>query len=188
MAEFNIETARLILREWRESDAEPFHAMSADPRVMATLGPLMSRAESDALIARIQQRQVEHGHTFWALERKDDNMFIGWCGLVVALNELPIRGKLEIGWRLTHTAWGQGYAREAAQASLDWGFQTLGAEDIWAITSVNNNRSWGLMERLGMIRQHDMDFDHPNVADDSPLKRHVTYRIGRAASDHGQMD
>jgi RimJ/RimL family protein N-acetyltransferase len=179
MAEFRLETERLILREWRDSDSEPFHAMSNDPRVMATLGPLMSRSESDALIDRLKKRQADHGHTFWALERKEDGAFMGWCGIVLALNELPIRGKFEIGWRLIHAAWGQGYAREAALASLDWGFQTLGAHEIWAITSTNNHQSWGLMERLGMERQHDMDFDHPNVADDSPLKRHITYRITR---------
>ena len=179
MADFKIETERLILREWREADAAPFHAMSEDPKVMATLGPPMSRAESDALIARLQKRQIDHGHTFWALECKQDRSFIGWCGIVIALDELPISGKLEAGWRLAHSAWGLGYAREAAQASLDWGFQTLGADEIWAITSVNNTRSWGLMERLGMERQHDMDFDHPNVPEGSPLKRHITYRIKR---------
>ena len=179
MADFKIETERLILREWREADAAPFHAMSEDPKVMATLGPPMSRAESNALIARLQKRQIDHGHTFWALECKQDRSFIGWCGIVIALDELPISGKLEAGWRLAHAAWGLGYAREAAQASLDWGFQTLGADEIWAITSVNNTRSWGLMERLGMERQHDMDFDHPNVPEGSPLKRHITYRIKR---------
>ena len=179
MAEFQIDTERLILREWREGDAAPFHAMSEDPRVMATLGPLMSRSQSDALIERLQKRQIDHGHTFWALERKQNRAFIGWCGIVIALDELPIAGKLEAGWRLAHSAWGQGYAREAALASLDWGFQTLGADEIWAITSLNNTRSWGLMERLGMERQHDMDFDHPNVADGSPLKQHITYRIKR---------
>lgn len=179
MADFKIETERLILREWREADAAPFHAMSEDPKVMATLGPPMSRAESNALIARLQKRQIDHGHTFWALERKQDNVFVGYCGIVIALDELPIAGKLEAGWRLAHSAWGLGYAREAAQASLDWGFQTLGADEIWAITSVNNTRSWGLMERLGMERQDDMDFDHPNVPEGSPLKRHITYRIKR---------
>jgi RimJ/RimL family protein N-acetyltransferase len=179
MPEFRIETKRLILREWRDEDREPFHAMSIDARVMATLGPLMQRAESDALIDRVQARQMEHGHTFWALERKDDGVFLGWCGIVRALDGLPIAGLPEIGWRLAHHVWGQGYAWEAAFASLDWGFGTKKMERVWAITSVGNDASWGLMERLGMVRHRDMDFDHPFVADGSPLKQHITYSIGR---------
>jgi RimJ/RimL family protein N-acetyltransferase len=179
MTEFRLETERLILREWRDEDRAPFHEMSRDPRVMATLGPVMSRDESDALIDRIQARHEAHGHSFWALERKDDAVFLGWCGIVLAIDGLPITGLPEIGWRLAHHAWGQGYAREAAFASLDWGFGVQNMERVWAITSVGNTASWGLMERLGMVRHHDMDFDHPFVADDSPLKQHITYSIGR---------
>ncbi len=180
MAEFRIETERLILREWREEDRAPFHAMSNDPRVMATLGPLMSRDESDALIDRVQARQATHGHTFWALERRKDKAFIGWCGIVIALEELPIGGQPEIGWRLSHDSWGQGYALESAKTSLDWALDVRGYEAVWAITSTNNSASWGLMERLGMVRRPELDFDHPNVAEGSPLKKHITYSIGRA--------
>lgn len=181
MAEFRLETDRLILRDWRDQDRAPFHVMSSDPRVMATLGPLMSREESDALIDRVQARQFEHGHTFWAMERKEDGAFLGWCGIVIAIDGLPITGWPEAGWRLAHHAWGQGYAREAAEASIDWAFGERGYDRVWAITSTNNLASWGLMERLGMARHHDMDFDHPNVANDSPLKKHITYSLGRDA-------
>ncbi len=179
MAEFRLETDRLILREWRAEDREPFHEMSSDPRVMATLGPIVTRAESDALIDKVQARQVEHGHTAWALERKDDAAFLGWCGIVIVPDGLPLAGLPEIGWRLAHHVWGQGYAREAALASLDWAFRLRKMERVWAYTSIGNDASWGLMERLGMMRHHDMDFDHPNVPDRSPLKRHITYSIGR---------
>jgi RimJ/RimL family protein N-acetyltransferase len=178
MAEFRIETERLILREWRDADIEPFAAMCADPRVMETLGPLMSRDETVALIARVRDVQAMHGHTFWATERLTDARFLGWCGIIRG-NAGPIDGKAEIGWRIAADAWGQGYAREAAQAALAWGFANLPDDRIWAITSTGNTRSWGLMERLGMVRHADLDFDHPKVADDSPLKRHVTYSIGR---------
>ena len=179
MDEFRIETERLILREWREEDRGPFHAMCDDPLVMETLWPVMSRSESDALIDRIQALQIEHGHTFWALERKADAAFLGWCGIVVAVDGLPISGQPEIGWRLARAAWGQGYARESAEASLDWAFHDQHYDVVWAITSVGNDRSWGLMERLGMIRHHDLDFDHPKVPDGSPLKSHITYSIRR---------
>jgi RimJ/RimL family protein N-acetyltransferase len=179
MTEFQIETKRLILREWREGDRAPFHTMSSDLRVMATLGPVMTRAESDALIDRVQAWQVEHGHTVWALERKDDAAFLGWCGIVIVPDGLPHSGLPEIGWRLAYHAWGLGFAREAAIKSLDWAFGVRNMERVWAYTSVGNNASWGLMERLGMRRHDDMDFEHPNVPDGSPLKRHITYSIRR---------
>jgi RimJ/RimL family protein N-acetyltransferase len=179
MAELRLETERLILREWRDEDRAPFYAMSSDPRVMATLGPLMTRAESDALIDRVRARQVDYGHTVWALERKADAAFLGWCGIVLAPDGIPVAGQPEIGWRLAHHAWGQGYAREAAITSLDWAFGVRNMERVWAYTSHGNTRSWGLMERLGMKRHLDLDFDHPTVPDGSPLKRHIVYSIGR---------
>jgi RimJ/RimL family protein N-acetyltransferase len=179
MSEFTIETERLILREWQNEDLVPFHAMSNDPHVMATLGPLMSRLESDALVNRLIERQSDDGHTFWSIERRDDHKFIGFCGILHGAWGTPIAGKPEIGWRLAYDAWGQGYAREAAMASLAWGFIDGRMDQIWAITSTGNTRSWGLMERLNMVRHHNLDFDHPGVPDHSPLKRHITYSIRR---------
>lgn len=174
-----IGTARLVLRSWRDGDRAAFHAICSDPRVMATLGPIMTRAESDALIDRVAAREVEAGYTFWAVERRADAALIGWCGLLPGGADTPIAEDVEIGWRLGGDHWGQGYAREAAQASLDWGWANLPAAHIAAITSVGNARSRMLMERLGMTRFPDEDFDHPRVADASPLKRHLVYRIDR---------
>ncbi|MDV3456677.1 GNAT family N-acetyltransferase [Sphingomonas sp. HF-S4] len=174
-----IETPRLILRGWRDSDREPFHAMSQDERVMATLGPLLWRDESDALIDRVQRILDDMGYTFWAVERRSDGAFLGFCGLKPGAEETPIEGEIEIGWRLAYDHWGRGYAREAAQASLDWGWANLDVPRIAAITSVDNDRSWGLMERLGMVRAPQDDFDHPKAVE--RLRRHVTYRIARGA-------
>jgi RimJ/RimL family protein N-acetyltransferase len=77
--------------------------------------------------------------------------------------------------------WGKGYAREAAEASLAWGWEHLDVPTIAAITTTNNVRSSGLMERLGMVRAAADDFDHPNVPLGSGLRRHITYRIARPA-------
>ena len=178
MAEFQLQTDRLMLRDWLPEDLVPFAAMSADPAVMATLGPLMTQDEAAAVIGRLIDRRDQHGHTFWALERREDARFIGFCGIIRGIVD-PIANLPEVGWRLASVTWGRGYAREAAIASLNWGFDNLPDDRIWAITSVNNDRSWGLMERLGMTRHADMDFDHPNVADGSPLKPHITYSIRR---------
>ena len=178
MAEFRIETERLILREWRDDDLAPFAAMCADPAVMATLGPLKTRGETAALIARVKAIGDECGHTMWAVERVTDSRFIGWCGLIPGVF-WPLLSKVEVGWRIATDCWGHGYAREAAEASLDWAFTNLADERVWAITTPGNTRSWGLMERLGMKRHPELDFDHPNVPDGTPLKRHITYSIGR---------
>lgn len=80
MAEFRLECERLILRDWRDEDVEALAAMGRDPRVMATLGPLMDRAASADLLARLRAIAQEHGHTFWALERKTDGRTIGFTG------------------------------------------------------------------------------------------------------------
>ena len=181
MAETIAETERLILRTWRDDDLAPFHAMCSDQRIMATLGPLMDRVGTAALIEKLHWHQAKNGHCFWALESRSDGRFLGICGLIRA-DVGPIADKVEIGWRIAYEDWGQGYAREAAMASLDWGFANLSDDDIWGITTPANTRSWGLMERLGMKRHPELDFDHPNVPDGSPLKRHITYSIDRPIS------
>jgi RimJ/RimL family protein N-acetyltransferase len=172
-----IETARLVLREWRASDDAPFFAMGQDADVMRYLGPPMSRTDVAAARHRMDTCQAEHGYCFWALERKADAAFIGFCGLKPG--KPPIVGETEIGWRLARDAWGQGYAREAAEASLAWGWANLDVPAITAITVLANTRSWGLMERLGMVRDSAGDFDHRDLADCDPLRRHITYRIAR---------
>lgn len=184
MAEFRIETERLVLRAWRDDDVLPLHALCNDPRVMEHLGPLQSHAEIEAAIGRQREWQAVRGHCYWALQRKADSRMIGFCGLQPLRDDIPvIGGDPDIGWRLEHAAWGQGFALEAARAALGWGFANLKHDVIWAITVPGNARSWGLMERLGMQRRDDLAFDHPAVPDDSLLKRHIVYERVRSADD-----
>ena len=174
MAEAVAETERLILRDWRESDLDALHHINSDPLVMATIGPVQDRETTRAGLGRLMARAVNDGHTFWALERKGDGRMIGFCG--VARGTVPqIAEDIEIGWRLASDCWGQSYAREAAEASLAWFAANRPGQPICAITSVGNVRSRGLMARLGMRYDPDMDFQHPNIPYGSPLKPHVTY-------------
>jgi RimJ/RimL family protein N-acetyltransferase len=181
-----IETERLILRRWADADRAPFHAMCNDPAVMEHLGAMQSRADTDAAVDRQNALIDDIGYAFWAVERSEDHAFIGFCGVKPGTVG-PIDGRLEIGWRLARAAWGNGYACEAAEASLDWCVAHLdqAREDgIWAITVPANVRSWGLMERLCMVRLPELDFDHPLPGLPEHLKRHITYRkcqIGRAS-------
>jgi RimJ/RimL family protein N-acetyltransferase len=173
-----IETERLLLRPWQAVDREPFWAMGCDHEVMRYLSGLI-RAESDAVVDRIAAIEADHGHCFWALERKVERDFTGFCGILPP--SAPIF-EHEIGWRLARHAWGQGYAREAAEASLYWAWTNLSeVPAIMAITTQANARSWGLMQRLGMSRQPDEDFDHPEVHEGNPFCPHILLRIHRPA-------
>jgi len=170
-----IHTARLRLRPWRESDLEPFAAMNADPLVMEHFPSIPTREESDALAARIMARMADQGWGLWALEVTGGEPFIGFTGLAIPSFEAHFTPCTEIGWRLAHGAWGKGYATEAARAALAHGFGELGLAEIVSFTAVTNKRSAAVMERLGMRR--DAEFDHPRIAEGSPVRRHVLYRL-----------
>ena len=174
-----IQTERLILRGWRESDVEPFRAMCNDAEVMEFLGPYLSRADAEGAMERQNGTLAQLGYCFWAVERREDGAFMGFCGVKPGPAETPIEGEIEIGWRLARPYWGKGYAKEAARASLDWVWANLDADSVSAITVLGNTRSWGLMERLGMARAEGDDFDHPNVPIGNPIRRHITSRIAR---------
>jgi RimJ/RimL family protein N-acetyltransferase len=170
-----IETERLRLRAWRDDDLEPFARINAQPEVRRFLGIEGSREESAAAIARQQAMQARLGHCFWAMERRADGALLGFCGLRDGVSDSPIARDVEIGWRLGTDWWGQGYGREAAAACLDWGFESLHVPRIVSITVPANARSWGLMERLGMVRRPDLDFLHPLLPEGHSLRAHIAY-------------
>lgn len=173
-----IETDRLILRPWQDSDIKPFEAMGRDLEVMRYIGRPWSVADVNAFVARQTGFAETTGSCFWAIERRADGSFLGFCGIKPGAAATPIEDRPEVGWRLMRAAWGQGYAREAAYACIRDAWMR-DVDHIVAITVPENARSRGLMERLGMRRLADGDFDHPAVADGSPLKRHLTYRLDR---------
>jgi RimJ/RimL family protein N-acetyltransferase len=172
-----IETERLYLRDWREDDAEPFYRHTNTPAVMRWLGGVKDRAFLDEVVtSRFMRWQEERGFTFWVVERKEDGEFLGFCGLKIADDAgSPVEGEYEVGWRLREDAWGQGYAKEAAAASLDHAFGALGAQRVVALTVEGNTPSWGLMERLGMTRRPDLDYEGPAWAEGIV----IVYTIGR---------
>ncbi|GAA0663909.1 RimJ/RimL family protein N-acetyltransferase [Sphingomonas insulae] len=174
-----IETERLILRGWREDDRALFHRLGNDPWTMRYLGPLRSQDDDDQAFDRQRGFLASHKTCAWLVERKADGAPLGVCGAKPAPAGLPIAGEMEILWRFAAEHQRQGYALEAARASLSHVWAATMAPRVVAITVNANVASWTLMERLGMVRVRGGDFDHPFVPDDSPLKRHVLYRIAR---------
>lgn len=181
-----IRTARLLVRAWRDADLAPFAALNADPAVMEHFPQLLTRAESDAMAARIRDHLAERGFGLWAVEELGGAPFLGFVGLSVPNYQTPFTPCVEIGWRLARAHWGRGYATEAAAAVLDHGFGVIGLAEIVAMTVPGNLRSRRVMERLGMQSDPADDFDHPRIADGSPLKRHVLYRLSRRRWEAGR--
>ena len=174
-----IETDRLILRPWTERDRQPFADMSVDPSVMEHLMPLGSRAAADQWIDRQIIHLAENGFCLWAVENKSTGAFTGAVGLLRITYEAHFTPAVEVGWRIPQPLWGQGFASEAAAASIQFGFETLMLPEIVANTVPVNIRSRRVMEKLGMVHNPDDDFDHPRVPEGHPLRRQVLYRLHR---------
>lgn len=174
-----LRTARLMLRPWRDADLVPFRAINADPRVMAHFPRPLDAIESDALVARIRGHFAEHGFGLWAVEAPGVAALVGFVGLAVPGFAAPFTPCIEVGWRLAAEHWGHGYAREAAEAALAYGFHRVGLEEIVSFTVPANWRSIRVMEALGMRRAPADDFDHPSLTPGHPLRRHLLFRLSR---------
>ena len=172
------ETERLRLRSWEAEDSDRFYEVMNTPLVMRHLGGVQDRTTWGAAFDRLQGYQRDFGHTFWLVERRSDGELLGFCGLkrVNSPGAGDLGGTVEIGWRLRESAWGHGYAKEAAIASLDLAFERLGAPDVVALTVDANEESQGLMKRLGMSRREDLDFEDLRFGPE--LNPCIVYRIG----------
>ena len=181
MAEVVAETERLRLRSWTEELKAEFIRRLNTPAVMRWLGGVQDDEAYRAGFERIEGYQRDFGHTFWAVQRKSDGELLGFCGLkrVNSAGAGDLAGDFEIGWRLREDAWGKGYAKEAAIASMDLAFGRFGAPHVVALTVAGNEDSQGLMKRLGMTRREDLDFETPEawVAELNPV---IVYRIDAA--------
>ncbi len=153
--------------------------MNADLRVMEHFVAPLSRSESDAFVKRIQDHFVEYGFGLWAVEAPDVSEFVGFVGLSVPRFEAHFTPCVEIGWRFAFDYWGRGYATEGAEACLRFAFSEVGSEEVVSFTVPANVRSLRVMEKLGMRRDADGDFDHPGVPAGHPLRQHVLYRLSR---------
>jgi len=174
-----LRTDRLVLRRWRDDDRAPFAALNADREVMKHFPSTLTRAESDAFIDRIEVFLEANGYGLWAVERLDRDEFIGFVGLALASFEAHFTPAVEVGWRLGRQHWGHGFATEAARIAVTDGFERLGLDEIVSFTATTNLPSQRVMERLGMTRDPEDDFDHPGVPIGHRLRRHVLYRLPR---------
>ena len=167
------ETKRLIFRDWKEQDLNEFRIMNKDPRVMKYFPKTLTNEETDDFYHRIQDEFRTYGYGLYAVETKHNNDFIGFIGFHRATFTSQFTPCIEIGWRLKYDSWGNGYATEGAKACLNYGFHSLGFDQVYSFTAAINHPSENVMKKIGMSKI--MEFEHPNVAKNHPLRSHVLY-------------
>lgn len=172
-------TERLLLRNWDEASKAEFVRVTNTPAVMRWLGGVAEPDIIAAAFGRIDSYQRDYGHTLWAVERRSDGALLGFCGLKRANSPggEHLHGQFEVGWRLREDAWGQGFAKEAAIASLDVAFDFHRAGHVVALTVSGNSASQGLMRRLGMLRRQDLDYIDTRFANPGDFNPTIVYRI-----------
>jgi ribosomal-protein-alanine N-acetyltransferase len=173
-------TNRLLLRRWRDSDRAAFARMNADPDVMEYFPGVLDRAASDALVDHIEAHFADHRFGAWAIEVQGGEAFVGFVGLHHVGFDSHFTPAVEIAWRLARAAWGKGYATEAAREACRIAFAELRLAELVSFTVPTNVRSRHVMERLGMTHDPNEDFEHPELAQGHPLRRHVLYRLSEA--------
>jgi RimJ/RimL family protein N-acetyltransferase len=170
-------TDRLILRGWKPEDRGPFALMNRDPLVMEHFPSQLTEEKSNQLADRIAAHLTQSGFGLWAAELRDQPGFIGYVGLAIPRFEAAFTPCVEIGWRLASTHWGRGLATEGAQAVVLHAFQELKLPALVSFTVPGNVRSRRVMEKLGMTYDPSDDFDHPQLPEGHPMRRHVLYRL-----------
>lgn len=171
-----LETDRLILRQWKKSDYSEFAKLTSDPLVMKFFPRVLTKTDSDQLASKIETLIKDNGWGFWAVELKSTSMFIGFIGLHYQDLDIPNAPFVEIGWRLSSNQWGFGYASEAAKRALKYAFEELSTTSVYAFTTIKNLPSKSVMTRIGMV-DTNQDFNHPNLSNYPELVRHSLYRI-----------
>jgi ribosomal-protein-alanine N-acetyltransferase len=175
----SLQTERLILRRWRDSDLEPFAKMNSDPVVMEHFPSMLTREQTEQFIARLINDFAHNDFGLWATELKSTGEFIGFIGISRPTFDAHFMPCVEIGWRLAKEFWGKGYAPEGAREILRDSFMRVGLNELVSMTATSNLKSRRVMEKIGMTRNPQDDFDHPRVPEGHILRPHVLYRMSR---------
>jgi ribosomal-protein-alanine N-acetyltransferase len=153
-----LETERLIMRKFEETDAERMFLMDSHPEVMKYIGmpPLTHIRETENIITMIRQQYEDYGVGRLAVIEKQSGLLIGWSGLKVLTQEVNgYKNVYDLGYRFMPEYWGKGYASESARASLDFGFNGLKIDVIYAHAHSENHASHYVLKKLGFIKTGD---------------------------------
>lgn len=179
MAEIIATTDRLILRTQADGDLANWMTHLNTPEATARLGGVRTEEEVTEKFAKMAKGQAEQGFAFMMVTLKDGT-FLGTAGMApIEKDSTPdnLRGAIQIGWHLRADYWRQGYAYEAARAVIALAFERHGVGTLYSQTSLSNVASWRLMQKLGLKRREDLDYEDPAYPpEDNPT---IIYALAR---------
>ncbi len=176
--QYTIQTERLGLRNWQDSDLVEMAAINRDPQVMQHFPSTQSLEDTRGFIDRMQKQFSKTGYCYFAAERLSDQTFLGFIGIMYQDYEADFTPCVDIGWRLGKVYWGQGFATEGAKACLEYAFEVLALEKVYSLASLANVPSMKVMEKIGMKYQYD--FDHPKLLNYPSIKTCSLYLINKS--------
>ncbi|MEV6393856.1 GNAT family N-acetyltransferase [Streptomyces sp. NPDC051907] len=152
-----IQTPRLLLRRWSDDDLVPMAEINADPDVMQWIddGSVRDLEQTADAIEHLEEEWDEEGFGIFAVELLASGELAGFTGLSVPTFLPEVLPAVEIGWRLGRPFWGQGYASEAAQATLEFALQDRGLDRVISICRVGNEASENVIRKLGMTLERE---------------------------------
>ncbi|MBK8850293.1 MAG: GNAT family N-acetyltransferase [Saprospiraceae bacterium] len=171
---------RLGFRNWQEEDITTMTEINNDPDVMAFFPGLLNEEQTTAFVQRMMAQYENKGFCYFAVDELATGNFIGFIGLSEQSYEAAFTPCVDIGWRLHSISWNRGFASEGAKRCLEYAFNELRLDEIYAIAPKINIKSEKIMQKIGMQKQYE--FDHPFLADNTLLKKCNLYKISRPIS------
>lgn len=157
-----IETDRLLLRELLFSDVDGLFELESNPNVHLFVGnkPVTHIDECRAYVEFIHQQYKDFGTGRWAVILKESNEFLGWSGIKFITNEInDHKDFYEIGYRFIEKHWGKGYATEAGKAFIDYAFNEMKVEALYAYADAGNENSRKILEKLGLRYVNSFEYE-----------------------------
>jgi RimJ/RimL family protein N-acetyltransferase len=166
---------RLGFRNWSLDDVEKMHEINSDKKVMEFFPSIPTKEQTTAFIQRMQKQFEEKGFCYFAVDKLEDNEFIGFIGLSEQTYIADFTPCVDIGWRIKSSEWNKGFATEGAKRCLDYAFNHLQLKEIYSVAPKINIRSEHIMIKIGMKKEYE--FEHPLLAENEKLRTCVLYKI-----------
>lgn len=166
---------RLGFRYWLASDLEPMAKINTDEKVMKFFPDVNSKEQTLNFIDRMQLQFEAKGFCYFAVDKLENNEFIGFIGLSEQNYKAEFTPCIDIGWRLKSSEWNKGFATEGAKKCLEYAFTDLKLEKIYSIAPKANSKSEHIMTNIGMKKLYE--FEHAFLTNNERLKICVLYEM-----------